>query len=184
MLRIIGGKHRGRRIATPEGDAVRPTSDRVREALFSILQSKRDITGAHVLDGCAGSGALGLEALSRGAAHATFFDTNRLALKTVNENIATLGEEAATDVRQADVTNPPRAGETDACSLIFLDAPYRTDIASRALTALAEAGWIAEQGSIVVETESAATLELPDSIRETDLRPYGSTKLHFLEFSG
>jgi len=180
MLRIIGGRHGGRRIATPAGDLVRPTSDRVREALFSILESKHPLDGARVLDGCAGSGALGLEALSRGAVHATFFDTNRRALKAVGDNIAALGEDAATDIRQADVTNPPRA--TDACSIVFLDAPYRTDIAGRALPALAAAGWLAEGALIVVEAERGAGLALADGFSETDRRPYGSTELHFLEY--
>jgi len=180
MLRIVGGRHGGRRIATPAGDFARPTSDRVREALFSILDSKQVLDGARVLDGCAGSGALGLEALSRGAAYVTFFDTSRRALKVVGENIATLGEEAAADIRQADVTNPPPT--TDACSLVFLDAPYRSDIASEALPALAATGWLDESALIVVETERGAELTLPDGFSEADRRPYGSTELHFLEY--
>ena len=181
MLRVVGGRHRGRRIAAPAGDLARPTSERVREALFSILDSKRALDGARVLDGCAGSGALGLEALSRGAAHATFFDTSRRALKAVGENIATLGEEAATDVRQADVTHPPPARA--ACSLIFLDAPYRSGIAEQALPALAAAGWLADGALIVVETERGAEPTLPDGFSETDSRSYGSTELHFVEYS-
>jgi 16S rRNA (guanine966-N2)-methyltransferase len=182
MLRIVGGRHGGRRIAAPVGDFARPTSDRVREALFSILDSKYALDGARVLDACAGSGALGLEALSRGAAHVTFFDTSRRALKTVGDNIATLDEQAATDVRQADVANPPPA--TNTCSLVFLDAPYRTGIAARALPALAAAGWLADGALLVVETERGADLPLPDGFSETDCRSYGSTELHFLEFGG
>jgi 16S rRNA (guanine966-N2)-methyltransferase len=182
MLRVIGGKHGGRRIATPPGDSTRPTSDRVREALFSILEAKRPFAGARVLDACAGSGALGLEALSRGAAHATFFDTDRRALKVIGENIATLAEEPSADIRPTDATNPPQA--TDACSLVFVDAPYRTDIASQALPALAAAGWIAPEAIIVVETERGAELTLPNGFSATDSRAYGSTELHFLEYGG
>jgi 16S rRNA (guanine966-N2)-methyltransferase len=182
MLRLVGGRHGGRRIAAPAGDFARPTSDRVREALFSILDSKRALDGARVLDGCAGSGALGLEALSRGAAHVTFFDTSRRALKVVGENIAMLEEEAATDVRQADVTHPPQAA--NACSLVFLDAPYRSDIADRALPALAATGWLADGALIVVETERGAELALLDGFSETDCRSYGSTELHFVEYGG
>ena len=144
MLRIVGGKHGGRRIAAPAGDFARPTGERVREALFSILDIKRLLDSVRVLDGCAGSGALGLEALSRGAAHATFFDTNRRALKVVGDNIATLREEASTDIHQADVTDPPKADGAGVCSVVFLDAPYRTDIAESALPALAAAGWLAD----------------------------------------
>jgi 16S rRNA (guanine966-N2)-methyltransferase len=182
MLRIIAGRHRGRRIATPAGDATRPTSDRVREALFSILENKIEISGAHVLDGCAGSGALGLEALSRGAVHATFFDTDRRALKIIGENIATLEEEASTDVRNADVTTPPKATADHACSLVFLDAPYRTDIPARTLPALAAAGWLADSALIVVETERGAVVPLPDNFSEADRRAYGSTELHFITY--
>ncbi|MFT5181380.1 MAG: 16S rRNA (guanine966-N2)-methyltransferase [Alphaproteobacteria bacterium] len=182
MLRVIGGKHGGRRIATPPGDSTRPTSDRVREALFSILEAKRPLAGMRVLDACAGSGALGIEALSRGAAHATFFDTDLRAWKVVEDNIATLAEEASTDVRNANVTNPPQA--TEVCSLVFLDAPYRTDIASQALPALAAAGWFAPDALIVVETERGAELTLPNGFSETDSRAYSSTELHFLEYGG
>ena len=184
MLRIVGGRHGGRRIATPTGDFARPTTERVREALFSILESKRLLEGSRVLDACAGSGVLGLEALSRGAAHATFFDTSRRAVKVVGDNITTLDEEAATNVHQADVTTPPKADGPDACSLVFLDAPYRTDIAGRALPAFAAAGWLAEHALIVVETERGADVALPDGFSETDRRSYGSTELHFLEYSG
>jgi 16S rRNA (guanine966-N2)-methyltransferase len=184
MLRIVGGKHGGRRIAAPAGDFARPTSERVREALFSILESKGVLDGARVLDACAGSGALGLEACSRGAAHVTFFDTSRRALKVVEDNIAALGEESETDVRQADVTDPPKPDGADACSLAFLDAPYRTGIAERALAALAAAGWLADAALIVVETERGAELTLPNGFSEIECRHYGSTELRFLEYSG
>ena len=181
MLRLVGGKHGGRRIAAPAGDFARPTSDRVREALFSILDSKQVLDGARVLDGCAGSGALGLEALSRSAAHVTFFDTSRRAMKVVSENIATLGEESATEVFQADVADPPTA--TEACSLVFLDAPYRSGTADQALPPLAVAGWLADGAIIVVETERSAELVLAGVFSEIDRRSYGSTELHFLEYS-
>ena len=183
MLRIVGGRHGGRRIAAPVGDFARPTSERVREALFSILESKRLLDGARVLDTCAGSGALGLEALSRGAAHITFFDTSRRALKVVAKNIAALGETASTDLHQADVTNPPQAGTAKACSVVFLDAPYRTGIAAQALPALTAAGWLDDQALVIVETERGADLTLPSNFREIDRRSYGSTELLFLEYS-
>ena len=98
------------------------------------------------------------------------------------DNITTLDEAAATRVRPADVTNPPMAGADDACSLIFLDAPYRTNIAARALTALGNAGWLGNGALVVVETERGADLALPEGLSETDHRAYGSTELHFLEY--
>jgi len=180
MLRIVGGKHRGRRIAAPTGDFARPTTDRVREALFSILTSKDVLADARVLDACAGSGALGLEALSRGAAHVTFFDTSRRALGVISDNIAALGEQATTEVRQADATKPPHAPAP--CSLILIDAPYRSDIAERALPALAAAGWFATEALIVIETARDGAPALPIGFHETDRRSYGATQLLFVEY--
>jgi 16S rRNA (guanine966-N2)-methyltransferase len=180
MLRLISGRHGGRRIAAPAGDFARPTTERVREALFSSLESRGVIAGARVLDGCAGSGALGLEALSRGAAHVTFFDSSRRAVNIVTENIAVLKEEAACKVIQADVTNPPKA--TSACSLVFLDAPYHSDIASCALPALQDAGWLANGALIVIENERGGDLVLPKGFSETSGRHYGATELHFVVF--
>ena len=145
MLKIVGGKHRGRAIATPEGEKTRPTSSRAREALFNILihanwsdDGTSPLIDARVLDAFAGSGALGLEALSRGAAHATFLDSDPTAIKLIGENLRKLGETATAKVIRADVTHPPPSQR--ACDLAFLDPPYRSGLAAPALTALAEAG--------------------------------------------
>lgn len=182
MLRIVGGAHRGRRIAAPAGDFARPTAERVRESLFSILTSRGALDEARVLDACAGSGALGLEALSRGAAHATFFDTSRRALRIVEQNAESLSESARIDVRQTDATRPPPA--TAPCSLVFIDAPYASDTGERALPALAARGWLTADALIVVETAKRKDFKVPEGFAVEDSRDYGATRLMLLRYSG
>jgi 16S rRNA (guanine966-N2)-methyltransferase len=153
-LRIIAGRHRGRRLAAPPGEATRPTADRVRQALFDMLwhapwAGREAIEGARVLDGFAGTGALGLEALSRGAAHATFLETDRAALAALRANIAACGEAARCAVLAADATRPPRAAAP--CGLVFLDPPYRAGLLEAALAALAAAGWIGPEALVCAE---------------------------------
>src|SRR5215208_1710821 len=127
-LRIVGGVHRGRRLVAPLGDTVRPTSDRAREALFNILSHGRfaasglPFAGNPVLDAFAGTGALGLEALSRGAGVAVFIEMEREALAALRRNIAALGEEDSAHLVAGDATRPPRAAMR--CALAFLDPPY------------------------------------------------------------
>src|SRR5438128_11106570 len=146
-MRIVGGKHRGRRLLAPHGDTVRPTSDRAREALFNILShgvfagNGIPFAGAAVLDAFAGTGALGLEALSRGAAQAVFFERDPEALAVLRENVRRLGEDARAQIMQCDATRPPRAGVS--CAVAFLDPPYRSGLSAAALEATAAAGWLA-----------------------------------------
>src|SRR5919202_3353208 len=127
-MRIIAGRHRGRRLLAPVGRGTRPTADRVRQALFDMLwhapwAGRARIEGARVLDAFAGTGALGLEALSRGAAAATFLETDKAALAALRANIAACREEARCRVLAADAMKPPRAAAP--CDLLFLDPPYR-----------------------------------------------------------
>ena len=156
MIKIIGGKHRGRVLETPEGKATRPTASRAREALFNVLMHARwrdmdedggtsPLIDARVLDGYAGSGALGLEALSRGAEHVTFLDNDAAAIKAIGENLRKLGETGAAKVVRADMTRPPPCREP--CHLVLLDPPYRSGEAVAAVTALANAGWMAPGAS-------------------------------------
>ena len=130
-MRIIAGRHRGRKLVAPAGAATRPTADRVRQALFDMLwhapwAGRSAVDGALVLDAFAGTGALGLEALSRGAAHATFLETDRAALGALRANIAACREAERCAVLPADATRPPRAAR--ACTLVFLDPPYGEDL--------------------------------------------------------
>src|SRR5262245_62031770 len=162
-MRIVAGKHRGRRTAAPEGHDVRPTSDRAREALFNILEHGRftadgtsPLVGARVLDVFAGSGALGLEALSRGAAHVTCIETSATARSALRANVKALGESARVTVLQGDATKPPAA--TEPCGLVLMDPPYRSGLAGPALAALAERGWLADGAICVAEISAAETL--------------------------
>src|SRR5499433_3621347 len=143
-MRIVGGKHRGRRLLAPPGETVRPTSDRAREALFNILSHGNlaadgiPFAQKAVLDAFAGTGALGLEALSRGAAEAVFIEQDREALAVLRRNVASLGESAHAEIVPGDATRPPRARV--ACAVVFIDPPYRSGLSAPALEALVRAG--------------------------------------------
>jgi len=184
MLRIIGGKYKGRLLEAPTGKSTRPTTNRVREALFSIIDSKYKLVGARVLDACAGSGALGLEAISRGADHSTFFDTNKNALEIIKKNIINLNEEPSTDIYQADITNPPKPKNGVPCSFVFLDAPYQSKIPIEGLNAISKSGWLHQSSIVIIETEKDTNFPWPNIFREIELRSYSSTKLHFIEYIG
>ena len=170
-MRIIAGELRGRRLAAPPGDATRPTADRVRQALFDMLVhapwgGQDAIAGARVLDAFAGTGALGLEALSRGAAAATFLETNEKARRTLAANIAACGLEGRSRVLAVDAARPPRARPPgEACTLVFLDPPYREEgLPGRATAALAAAGWIAPGALIVLEVASGPPSRSRDGV--------------------
>jgi len=154
-VRIIAGRWRGRTLAAPAGADTRPTADRARQALFDMLMHSPWATGAlrdaHVLDVFAGTGAMGLEALSRGAARASFIENARPALAALRANIAACKAEEMTQVFAADVRKPPRG---EAAGLVFLDPPYGKDLVPAALSALAASGWIAPAALIVAEVSA------------------------------
>lgn len=186
-MRIIAGKHKGRAIAAPAGREVRPTSSRAREALFDILVHARFagrelVEGARVLDAFAGTGALGLEALSRGAAHATFMERDRDARKSLSDNVAVLGETVRASVLAADALHPPRAATP--CDLVFLDPPYREDAAAPALEALAEQGWLADGAVISLELPGKTDFDPPGGFALLDTRRYGKARIVFLRYGG
>ena len=187
MLRVIAGSHRGRRLEAPPGDAVRPTADRTREALFNILahagwgpDGGAVLAGARVLDAFCGSGALGLEALSRGAAACTFLDSGREALDCVRRNLATLREEGRASLIRADALSPPPAPAP--ATLAFLDPPYGRDLPGPALAALAGRGWFAPGAVIVVETAEHDPPPLHQFCDKIDERHYRLTALHILRY--
>jgi 16S rRNA (guanine966-N2)-methyltransferase len=182
-VRIIAGRHKGRVLTAPEGRAVRPTSDRAREALFDILAHGRFgeapiFLDAQVLDAFAGTGALGLEALSRGAAHVTFIENDRTALAALRANIGALREEKNAAILPVDALHPPRAGR--AATLAFLDPPYGEDIAARALAAFAAAGWFAADALVVIEVAARQKLAAPAGFMLLEERRYGAARLVFL----
>ncbi len=183
-VRIVGGKHRGRRLIAPDGQDTRPTSDRTREAIFNILAHADwapAFADAVVVDGFCGTGALGLEALSRGAARCSFLDLGRPALDAVRANVAALGVQPCVDVLRADATRPPAAAQ--ACNLVFLDPPYARGLAPLALAALAQAGWVADGALAVVELGEGDPLPPPDGFALIDERRYGDTRVAFLSFA-
>jgi 16S rRNA (guanine966-N2)-methyltransferase len=185
MLRIVGGRHRGRIIAAPEGQSTRPTASRAREALFNIQAQANwrpdgtsPLVDARVLDAFAGTGALGLEALSRGATYVTFLDNDSAAVRLIGENIATLRETAAAKVVRADAIRPPPGREP--CDLVFLDPPYRSGQAAPALAALSAAGWVAPGAIVTVELAYNEDMVPPAGFEAIDERRYGAAKIVIL----
>ena len=185
-MRIVAGRHRGRRLLAPPGETVRPTSDRAREALFNILSHGNLAAGGipfaqkAVLDAFAGTGALGLEALSRGAAEAVFIEPDRQALAILRKNIEALGEGARARVVPGDATRPQRA--TSACAVVFLDPPYRSGFAGPALAALAAAGWLAPDALAVIELGAREHFAPPAGVTLLEERVYGAARLVFLRY--
>jgi 16S rRNA (guanine966-N2)-methyltransferase len=160
-MRVISGRWRGRPLLAPPGLATRPTSDRAREALFSMLASRiGSFEGLKVADLFAGTGALGLEALSRGAAHCTFIEKDRKALDTLGRNLDRLGARELADLRAEAVEHarPP----AEPCDLVFMDAPYASGLTAAALARIAERGWLAPGAWISAET-AGETLEAPET---------------------
>ncbi|HLY53969.1 MAG TPA: 16S rRNA (guanine(966)-N(2))-methyltransferase RsmD [Stellaceae bacterium] len=187
-MRIVAGRHRGREIAAPEGFDVRPTSDRARQALFNILEHGRfaasgsPFAGQRVLDAFAGTGALGLEALSRGAAEAVFMETAPAARQALAANIKRLGEGERCQVLAADATAPPRA--VSPCAVAFLDPPYRSGLGTVALAALAGRGWLLPGALAVLEVAAREEVETPAGFVIEEERVYGAARLVFLRRIG
>lgn len=186
-MRITGGTLRGRALAAPEGLTTRPTTDRVREALFNVLahhdwgESGDPLADAIVLDAFAGTGALGLEAVSRGASFACFFEKDRPALRVLRENIDRLKLGERTAILPADATKPPRAQRP--CSLVFLDPPYRKGLIPAALKALAAQGWIAPGAMLICETAKKETRDGLETCKLLLEKTYGDTTLGFYLFA-
>jgi 16S rRNA (guanine966-N2)-methyltransferase len=179
-MRIVAGKFRGASIEAPKGLVTRPTSDRVRQALFNVLERgapRFGFEGARVLDLFAGSGALGLEALSRGARYAVFIDESAAARAAIRRNVETLGLTGVTKIWRRDATRLGEAGTLQPFQLVFCDPPYGNGLGERALAEVVNRGW-AEQGAIAVLEERAdIAIAWPPSFREIDLRRYGATQI-------
>lgn len=180
-MRIIAGEKRSRKLVAPEGMDTRPTADRAKEALFSILMSR--LPGARVLDLYAGSGALALEALSRGAGSAVLADLSPKACKVIEQNIATLDyQQRARLLRCADmaaITQLRREGA--AFDLIFLDPPYRMGLIDRALAGIVQYDLLENDGWITAETALDEGFNVPEGLKIKDTRRYGKSLLYFME---
>lgn len=183
-MRIIAGHHRGTALASVgKGDTgahLRPTTDRVRESLFSVLTHHGVLADARVLDLFAGTGALGLEALSRGAGHVTFVDDGRVAQGILRQNIAKLRVKDATRVIQRDARLLPPC-DVDPFDLVFLDPPYGKDLGQKALLQCEAAGWLAPDTFVV--WEEAAAMPAPLGFEPVDHRKYGDTHVTLLSKS-
>lgn len=188
-MRVVGGELRGRRLESPDGREIRPTSDRAREALFNLLMhgpydgpDGPAPKGLNVIDAFAGSGALGVEALSRGAARATFVENDREAVRLIRRNLAALKLEARSEVLPRDALTPGLAPRPH--DLAFLDAPYRSSLSEAALAALGGNGWLDDGALCVVEVGKVETLLPPDGFSILDERRYGAAHVYILRFGG
>ena len=181
-MRIVGGRLRGRALAAPGSQAIRPTADRLREAMFNILiHAYGDpVNGARVLDLFAGSGALGLEALSRGARFALFIDDAAQARALIRDNVTALGLGGATRIFRRDATKLGDAGPVDPFSLVFLDPPYGRGLAERALASARTGGWLMPDALLLVEEAAEARFVPPAGFIETERRRYDDTEFIFL----
>jgi 16S rRNA (guanine966-N2)-methyltransferase len=181
-MRIVGGRLRGRLLQAPASRAIRPTSERLRESIFDILIHRHGgvVDGARVVDLFAGSGALGIEALSRGAKFALFVDNAAEARALLRANIEALALGGVTRIWRADATVLGRAPSGLPFTLAFLDPPYEKGLAEPALAGLVEGRWLAPGAVVVVEESAKTELRPPAPLRVLDERSYGETKVAFL----
>jgi 16S rRNA (guanine966-N2)-methyltransferase len=185
-MRITGGNLRGRNLVAPMDASVRPTSDKVRQAIFNILAHNDfgigfTLDGARVCDLFAGTGALGIEALSHGAAFALLVDDSADSRALIRTNVEALQLTGATKIWRRDATDlgPMAAGSGGPFELAFLDPPYRKDLVAPALAALRSGGWLTENALIIAETGEDETVSAPDGFEKLDERVYGDTRLTF-----
>jgi 16S rRNA (guanine966-N2)-methyltransferase len=181
-VRIVGGRLRGRALAAPKSQGIRPTADRLRESLFNILMHAYadPISGARVLDLFAGTGALGLEAISRGAAFALFVDDGAEARALLRQNVEALSLAAVARIFRRDATKLGPAHPVEPFSLAFLDPPYGKGLAEKALTSARDGGWLTDDALIVVEEAADAGFKAPEGFDEIERRKYDDTEFTIL----
>jgi 16S rRNA (guanine966-N2)-methyltransferase len=181
-MRVVGGRLKGRNLASPSSRDIRPTADRLRESLFNILIHAYDdpVSGARVLDLFAGTGALGIEAISRGAKFALFVDNGTEARALLRNNVESLGLGGMTKVYRRDATSLGPAHPMEPFSLVFLDPPYAKNLAEQALASLRDGGWLTRTALLVVEEAKAAEFLAPDGFTELERRVYDDTEFVFL----
>jgi 16S rRNA (guanine966-N2)-methyltransferase len=184
-MRVVGGRLRGRSLASPKSNVIRPTADRLREALFNILVHAYDdpIAGARALDLFAGTGALGIEAVSRGAAFVLFVDDGAEARALLRENVAALGLGGTSKVFRRDATKLGPAHPIEPFSLVFLDPPYGKGLADKALASAQSGGWLARDALIVVEEAAKPAFAAPDGFTELERRRYDDTEFVIMRAS-
>ena len=188
-MRIVSGSFRGKTLAAPQGEATRPTSDRARQAIFNILEHaawSKGVRDVRVIDLFSGSGALGFEALSRGAAFCLFVETDAAARGAIRENVEAMGQFGTTRVHRRDATDlGVRPGaDGPAFDLAFLDPPYAKGLGEIALEKLASGGWLAPGAIVVFERGASEPDVAVPGYSSLDVRDYGAARVHFFRFEG
>lgn len=185
-MRIVAGEFRGRPLLTPASDRIRPTADRVRQTVFDVLIHSYDdpVTGARVLDLFAGTGAFGLEAISRGAASALFVEDGVEARGLIRGNVEAFGLTGRTRIFRRDATRLGDAGNLPPFTLVFADPPYRQGLGEKALAAAVAGGWLAPGAIVVLEEAGDATIEPISGLGLMETRIIGDTAVHFLAVAG
>ena len=184
-MRVVGGTLRGGTIHAPNTSLTRPTSDRVRESVFNILAhgiEGADLAGVKVIDLFAGSGALGIEALSRGAAHCLFVESDAEARGTLQHNIEAFHLQGVSKVFRRDATSLGPAGGKGGAGIVFLDPPYGQGLGERALVSLRDGGWLEPGAIAILEERASSEVAVPDSFELIDQRRWGDTSVMFLRF--
>ncbi len=184
-MRVVGGRLRGRALAAPQSKSIRPTADRLRESLFNILAHAYGdpIPGARVLDLFAGTGALGIEAASRGAVFMLFIDDGAEARALIRENVAALGLGGVSKLFRRDATKLGPAHPLDPFALAFLDPPYGQKLAEQTLASARAGGWLSPEALIVVEEATKSRFAAPEGFTELERRAYDDTEFIFLRFN-
>ena len=186
-MRIVAGKLRGRALATPADSRIRPTSDRVREAVFNILAHGIDgfkLENAQVLDLFAGTGALGLEALSRGARSCVFVEEDPEARGLIRRNVEAFGLTGVTRIYRRDATDLGSSGNREPFTLVFLDPPYGMGLGEKGLASAASGGWLAADAIVVLEEREETAIAWPEGFTVLDSRTWGETMVVFARYAG
>jgi 16S rRNA (guanine966-N2)-methyltransferase len=183
-MRIVAGLYGGRRLLSPDNRDIRPTSDKIRGAIFNSLRSRGAVEGAYVLDGFCGTGALGFEALSQGASHCVFADSSRVSLDLARENAAALGIKNEAQFIVIDMGKYGQKSETkNKFNLVFLDPPYNKNLITPALESLDQGGCLAPDAILVVESERKFSGTFPGTYALLDEKISGETKIGFLSYA-
>jgi len=184
-MRIVGGEFRGRSLATPRTHDIRPTTDRTREAVFNVLTHRFGdrVKGARVLDLFAGTGALGLEAMSRGASHCMFIEESAEGRGLIRSNVETFGLTGRTKIFRRDATKLGDAGNIQPFGLLFADPPYGNGFGEQALRSAGSGGWLLTGALCVIEESASVPFGPVEGFEVLDERGYGETVIRFLEYS-
>lgn len=186
-MRIVGGAFKGQKIAAPDSFDIRPTTDRIREAVFNILEHGIEnftLSNIRTIDLFAGTGALGFEALSRGSRFTLFVEEDARARGLIRDNVEAFGATGISKIFRRDATDLGESGRIDPFGLAFLDPPYGKGLGEKALKALHEGGWLLKNAVIVLEENKKSEIDLPQQFEEVMTRNYGNTKITIARYLG